>query len=65
MPPRKKIEESCIQGLSVIGTLTVLLMAKKRGLIQEIKPVLDEMIEKGRWYSRRVYNHFLRSIGEI
>lgn len=53
------------QGLSVIGTLTVLLMAKKRGLIQEIKPVLDEMIEKGRWYSRRVNNHFLRSIGEI
>jgi predicted nucleic acid-binding protein len=53
------------QGLNVIGTLTVLLMAKNRGLIDKIKPILDEMIAKGRWYSQRVYNHFLESIGEI
>lgn len=54
-----------LQELPVIGTLTVLLMGKKRGLIQAVKPVLDEMIEKGRWYSEKVYNHFLKSIGEL
>lgn len=58
-----KIAQS--QGLTVIGTLTVLLKAKKRGLIKEIKPILDEMIVHGRWYSQRVYEYFLRSIGEI
>ena len=26
--------------------------------------LIDEMIEKGRWYSKRVYKHFLLSIGE-
>ena len=54
-----------LHGLPVIGTLTVLLMGKKRGLIQAVKPVLDEMIENGRWYSRKVYDHFLKSIGEL
>ena len=54
-----------LQGLPVIGTLTVLLMGKKKGLIKAVKPVLDEMIEKGRWYSQKVYNHFLKSIGEL
>ncbi|MCP4150345.1 MAG: DUF3368 domain-containing protein [bacterium] len=53
------------QGLAVIGTLTVLLMAKNKGLLKEIKPLLDEMIRKGRWYSLKVYNHFLKSIGEL
>ncbi len=32
------------QGLYVIGTLTVLLIAKNKGLLKEIKPFLDEMI---------------------
>ncbi|MCK4764985.1 MAG: DUF3368 domain-containing protein [Candidatus Aminicenantes bacterium] len=58
-----KIAQS--QGLNVIGTLSVLLMAKERGLIKNIKPVLDEMINQGRWYSKRVYEYFLMSIGEL
>ena len=53
------------KGLPVIGTLTVLLIAKKRGMIKEVKPVLDQMIQKGRWYSKYVYDYFLRSIGEL
>lgn len=53
------------KGLFVIGTLTVLLMAKKRGMIEEVKPMLDQMIQKGRWYSKYVYNYFLESIGEL
>lgn len=58
-----KIAQS--KGLFVIGTLTVLLMAKKKGLIAEVKPLLDQMIQKGRWYSVKVYEYFLKSIGEL
>jgi predicted nucleic acid-binding protein len=53
------------QGLFAIGTLTVLLMAKNKGIIKKIKPLLDEMIEKGRWFSPKVYDYFLKSIGEL
>ena len=52
------------QGLHVIGTLTVLLMAKQQGIIPSVRPLLDEMIQKGRWYSQSVYHSFLRQIGE-
>lgn len=58
-----KIAQS--QGLMVIGTLTVLLMAKKANIIQTIKPLLDEMMNKGRWYSEMVYQKFLQDIGEL
>lgn len=52
------------QGITAIGTLTVLLMAKKVGLVEAVKPLLDAMISKGRWYSKAVYQQFLRDIGE-
>ena len=47
-----------------IGTLTILQVAKEKQLIKKVKPLLDEMIEKGRWYSKTVYSHFLHQIGE-
>lgn len=53
------------QGLFVIGTLTVLLMAKQDGIITSVKPILDKMINNGRWYSKKVYEHFLKTIGEL
>jgi len=52
------------QGLHVIGTLTVLLMAKEQGLIPTVKPLLDGMMRRGRWYSQFVYEEFLKKIGE-
>lgn len=51
-------------GLNVVRTLSILLKAKEKGFIQEIKPLLDEMISKGRWYSKRVYRDFLKRINE-
>ncbi len=51
-------------GLNVIRTLSVLLKAKDKGIIKEIKPLLDEMILRGRWYSKKVYECFLKKIGE-
>ncbi len=53
------------QGLHVIGTLTVLLIAKNQGLITSVKPLLDDMIQQGRWYSRFVYTDVLKKIGEL
>lgn len=52
-------------GLNVIRTLSVLLKAKENNVIDEIKPLLDEMISKGRWYSNHVYYSFLRKANEL
>ncbi|OUD13830.1 DUF3368 domain-containing protein [Thioflexithrix psekupsensis] len=53
------------QGIFVIGTLTVLSMAKKAHLIETVKPLLDEMVCSGRWYSATVYHDFLKELGEL
>ena len=51
-------------GLTAIRTLSTLLKAKEKGQISQIKPLLDEMIEKGRWYSDSVYRACLICAGE-
>lgn len=51
--------------LNTIRTLSILLIAKEKGLINKCKPLLDEMIKKGRWYSRKVYHQFLIRAGEL
>jgi predicted nucleic acid-binding protein len=52
-------------GLNVIRTLSILLKAKEVGIITEVKPLLDEMIAKGRWYSNHVYYSFLKKADEL
>jgi len=52
------------QKLNVKRTLSFLIVAKERGLIEEVKPLLDKMIENGRWISRRVYGDILRVCNE-
>jgi hypothetical protein len=52
-------------GLTVIRTLSILLRAKEKGHINAIKPLLDEMIQNGRWYSKSVYQSFLTQAGEL
>lgn len=51
-------------GLTAIRTLSLLLKAKQKGYITEVKPLIDEMIIKGRWYSNQVYQTFLNQAGE-
>ena len=51
-------------GLTAIRTLSILLKAKEKGQISQIKPLLDEMIKKGRWYSDAVYRACLLRAGE-
>lgn len=52
-------------GLNVIRTLSILLKAKEMNVITDVKPLLDEMISKGRWYSNHVYYSFLRRANEL
>ena len=52
-------------GLKFIGLLGVLMEAKNKGLIQEVKPLLDALISKaGFWISPQLYNRVLESAGE-
>jgi predicted nucleic acid-binding protein len=52
-------------GLNVVRTLSILLKAKETGLIPAVKPLLEDMLVKGRWYSNHVYYAFLKRAGEI
>lgn len=50
--------------LKITGTLGVLLKAKKDGLIQEIKPLLHELKEKGIWLSIKLIDKILTLANE-
>ncbi|MEB3825378.1 MAG: DUF3368 domain-containing protein [Desulfurococcales archaeon] len=51
-------------GLQIMGTLGVLALAKHRGLIPEVKPIVDRLMESGFWVSRRILERFLKELGE-
>jgi len=51
-------------GLDVIGTLGVLLIAKRQGYIPALKPLCDKLISSGRYISRVLYNEVLKKAGE-
>jgi len=51
-------------GLTAIRTLSVLLKAKEKGYIFQLKPLLDQMINNGRWYSNNVYQAILMQANE-
>ena len=48
-----------LRGLKVIGTIGVLLDAKRKGLISEIKPLLEELMAEKIRISKELYNHAL------
>lgn len=51
-------------GLKVWGTLGVLLEAKGRGVIEHIKPVLDQLQSSGMWISDELFQRILYLAGE-
>ena len=59
----RKIAESF--NLSILGSAGILLKAKEKGLIKAVKPLMDDMMEKGIRYSKRFYTHLLGQIGEL
>lgn len=52
-------------GIKVFGSLGVLAEAKRRGLIAEVRPIIEELLAIGYWmHGERVVRPFLREIGE-
>ncbi len=51
-------------GFTVTGTMGVLLRAKREGLITEVKPLLERLIEDGLFVSPTVQNYVLEQAGE-
>jgi len=51
-------------GLTAIRTLSLLLRAKEKGDIEQVKPLMEELVAKGRWYSDAVCRSFLDKAGE-
>ena len=41
-------------GLNVTGTIGILLKAKENGIIDKIKPILNELSHKGIWLSEKL-----------
>jgi len=51
-------------GLNIIGTLGVLLVAKQRGLVSELKPLCDKLLKSERHISQHLYAEVLHKAGE-
>lgn len=51
-------------GLPVTGTLGVLIKAKQNGYIDELKPVLQQMVENGIYISQNLVELCLKQAGE-
>ncbi|EEB73533.1 DUF3368 domain-containing protein [Thermococcus sp. AM4] len=51
-------------GINVIGTAGVLLLAKKRGVVDEVKPLLTLLVEKGFRISDDVIRIIPKAAGE-
>ncbi|MCF8336962.1 MAG: DUF3368 domain-containing protein [Bacteroidales bacterium] len=51
-------------GLNVTGTIGVLIKAKKKGIIKELKPLLFELIKKDVWISKKLVSDVLKEAGE-
>jgi len=55
---------AAIAGFKVMGILGILLLAKKTGLLEEIKPYIDELQKKSFRISNRVVQEALSAAGE-
>ncbi|MFV0553633.1 MAG: DUF3368 domain-containing protein [Mangrovibacterium sp.] len=50
--------------INCIGTLGLLLKANQKGLIAELKPIFEELMKVGRFFSRKLLNAILAQLGE-
>lgn len=50
--------------VNCIGTIGLLIKAKQKGLIVELKPIFEKWIATGRYFSKRFLNHILAELGE-
>jgi uncharacterized protein len=52
-------------GLSVVGLLAFLVLAKERGTIEQVRPLLDALRRQGFFMSDDLYHHILQRAGEL
>jgi uncharacterized protein len=52
------------RGLPIIGLVGVILLAKEKGLINNVKGILDNLINQGTRISPKLYTYALMSAGE-
>lgn len=52
------------EGLQPVGSIGILLRAKTKGLVTEVKPLLDELIKNGIRMSESLYESALRQAAE-
>jgi uncharacterized protein len=50
--------------VNCIGTLGLLVKAKQKGLIVELKPLFEKLIRTGRHFSKKLLNDLLKNIDE-
>jgi len=53
-----------VLGLNVIGTLGLLLKAKKKGLLSSIKPTINRLLNSGIWIREDIARGVLKEAGE-
>ena len=51
-------------GIKVTGTMGILLKAKQKGLIEEVKPLIDDLINAGLFVSQDIVDLVLESADE-
>ncbi|MCL1858815.1 MAG: DUF3368 domain-containing protein [Oscillospiraceae bacterium] len=51
-------------GFKIIGTAGILLLAKSKGFIHEIKPLIDKLIINGIYVSNRLYSEIIKIADE-
>ena len=51
--------------LKITGTIGVLIKAKREGIINEVKPLLIELVSKNVWITDKLINEILNHIGEV
>jgi predicted nucleic acid-binding protein len=52
-------------GLRAIGTLGVLLAAKRRGVLERVQPSLHDLRERRFFMGQTLYDHILRLADEV
>jgi len=65
MDERKGRQIASSMGIRIIGTLGLLLLAKEHGLIKQIKPLMDALIEANIRISESLYNSILEIAEEM
>jgi predicted nucleic acid-binding protein len=62
---RKGWKEALLEGLTPVGSVGIILLAKRKGLIMEVKPHLYEMRNKGIHLGQRVIDTAIVQAGEM